>query len=113
MQSSGSYEVGAASGRHEELVYDAARKAAARLVPLLAVSYLFNYIDRTNVGLAALTMNQALGLSATQFGVASSAFYLGYVLLEVPSNLALRRVGARRCLGGGVLPGCDPLIECE
>ena len=43
-------------------------------------------------------MDQALGLTATQFGVAAGAFYIGYVLLEVPSNLVLRRVGARRWL---------------
>jgi MFS transporter, ACS family, tartrate transporter len=76
----------------------ASTRAAWRLIPLLAAGYLVSYIDRTNVGFAALTMNQALGLSATQFGFAAGVFYVGYVLLEVPSNLALRRFGARRWL---------------
>lgn len=98
MQSSANHATAAASVRHEELVCQGARKATARLLPLLAVGYLVSYMDRTNIGFAALTMNQALGLTATQFGVAAGAFYIGYVLLEVPSNLVLRRVGARRWL---------------
>ena len=73
-------------------------KAARRLIPLLALGYLISYIDRANVGFAALTMNKELGLSATQFGFAAGMFYVGYVLCELPSNLALRRVGARRWL---------------
>ena len=75
-----------------------ARKTAIRLLPLLLIGYLVSYIDRTNLGFAALTMNQALGLTATQFGIVAGAFYVGYVLLEVPSNLVLQRVGARRWL---------------
>jgi MFS family permease len=75
-----------------------ARKATIRLLPLLLIGYLVSYIDRTNVAFAALTMNQELGLTATQFGIAGGAFYVGYVLLEVPSNLVLQRVGARRWL---------------
>jgi MFS transporter, ACS family, tartrate transporter len=98
MQSFASHATAAASVGQEELVRAGARKATARLLPLLAVGYLVSYIDRTNIGFAALTMNQALGLTATQFGVAAGAFYIGYVLLEVPSNLVLRRVGARRWL---------------
>src|SRR5215470_5643819 len=76
-----------------------ARKAAIRLLPLLLIGYLVSYIDRTNVGFAALTMNQALGLTATQFGLGSGLFFfLGYCFLEVPSNVALFRFGARRWL---------------
>ena len=75
-----------------------ARKATIRLLPLLLIGYLVSYIDRTNVAFAALTMYQELGLTATQFGIAGGAFYVGYVLLEVPSNLVLQRVGARRWL---------------
>ena len=76
----------------------ACRKAAWRLVPLLALAYFVNYLDRTNVGFAALTMNRDLGLSAAQFGLAAGIFYVGYCLFEVPSNLALYRYGARRWL---------------
>src|SRR5450432_2220785 len=76
----------------------AVRKAAWHLIPLLAVGYIVSYIDRSNVGFAALTMNRDLSLSATQFGFAAGTFYFGYCLFEVPSNLALRRFGARRLL---------------
>lgn len=76
----------------------ASRKNLLRLVPLLAIGYFFNYIDRTNIGFAALTMNHDLGLTNTQFGAAAGMFFIGYCLLEVPSNLALYRFGARRWL---------------
>ena len=76
----------------------AVHKNLIRIVPLLAVAYFFNYIDRTNVGFAALTMNRDLGLTNAEFGSAAGAFFLGYCLLEVPSNLALYRFGARRWL---------------
>jgi len=64
-------------------------------MPILTISYILNYLDRTNVSFAALTMNEAIGLTATQFGVGAGIFFLGYCLLEVPSNLVLYRVGAR------------------
>ena len=64
-------------------------------MPILIVSYVFNYLDRNNVGFAALTMNQAIGLTATQFGFGAGVFFVGYCLLEIPSNIALYRVGAR------------------
>ncbi|HEX3756315.1 MAG TPA: MFS transporter [Rhizomicrobium sp.] len=70
-------------------------KAAWRLVPFLMLLYFISFLDRVNIGFAALTMNKALGLSASVFGLASGLFFLGYFLLEVPSNLVLRRVGAR------------------
>src|SRR3954454_14102125 len=76
----------------------AVHKNLIRIVPLLAVAYFFNYIDRTNVGFAALTMNRDLGLSNAEFGAAAGMFFIGYCLLEVPSNLALYRFGARRWL---------------
>src|ERR1700731_4768894 len=74
------------------------RKAALRFVPLLTIAYLFNYLDRTSLGFAALTMNKQLGLSASQFGLAAGILFLGYCLFEVPSNLLLYRFGARRWL---------------
>lgn len=82
----------------EALQKSACRKAAIRLIPLLAIAYFFNYLDRTNVGFASLTMNEDLGLTASQFGFAAGIFYIGYCLFEVPSNLALYRFGARRWL---------------
>ena len=74
------------------------RKAAIRFLPLLTIAYLFNYLDRTCIGFAALTMNKDIGLSATQFGFGAGIFFLGYCACEIPSNLALFRFGARRWL---------------
>jgi MFS family permease len=80
------------------VLQSATRKAALRFVPLLTIAYLFNYLDRTSLGFAALTMNKDLGLSPGQFGLAAGIFFLGYSLFEVPSNLMLYRFGARRWL---------------
>jgi ACS family tartrate transporter-like MFS transporter len=71
------------------------RKNAWRLLPLLTVAYIINYLDRTNISFAALTMNKDLGLSATQYGRGAGIFFLSYCLFEIPSNLALYRFGAR------------------
>jgi MFS transporter, ACS family, tartrate transporter len=86
------------SSEPEVVLQSATRKAALRFVPLLTIAYLFNYLDRTSLGFAALTMNKQLGLSAGQFGLAAGIFFLGYSLFEVPSNLMLYRFGARRWL---------------
>src|ERR1700683_1973246 len=72
------------------------RKAYFRLVPYCFLLYILCYIDRINVSFAALTMNTDLGLSAHIYGLAAGAFYWGYCLLEVPSNIILEKVGARR-----------------
>src|SRR5215471_1894163 len=66
-----------------------------RLVPLLFLMMFFNYVDRVNVGFAALRMNQELGFSPTIYGTGAAIFFWGYVLLQVPSNLVVYRVGAR------------------
>ena len=71
------------------------RKVWWRLVPFLFVLYIFNYLDRINIGFAALSMNKDLVLTATTFGFANSIFYVGYVACEIPSNLLLVRYGAR------------------
>jgi MFS family permease len=77
----------------------AIRKVVIRLVPFVALMFFINYLDRTAIGFAAPNgMNESLGLSAAQFGFASGVFFIGYILLEVPSNLALHRFGARRWL---------------
>lgn len=72
------------------------RKIAWRLVPLLSVGYLINALDRFNISFAALTMNKALGLSATAYGLGAGAFFWSYVLFQVPANMVLTRLGARR-----------------
>ena len=74
---------------------DTVRKIAWRLMPLLVFCYFIAILDRANVGVAALTMNHDLGLNASAFGLAAGVFFIPYVLLELPSNLALARFGAR------------------
>src|SRR3954453_20234882 len=76
----------------------ALRKNAWRLLPSLAFASFVHYMDRTNIAFAALSMNRALGLTAAEFGSAASIFYFGYVLVSVPSSLAVYRYGARRWL---------------
>jgi ACS family tartrate transporter-like MFS transporter len=72
------------------------RKVTFRLIPFLFVLYIVAWLDRVNVGFAALQMNSDLGFSSAAFGFGSGVFFLGYCLFEVPSNLVLHRVGARR-----------------
>src|SRR3954468_21220256 len=72
------------------------RKVSTRLLPVLFVLYIAAFLDRTNVGLASLQMNKDLGLSATAYGFGAGVFFIGYGLFEIPSNLLLARVGARR-----------------
>ena len=77
----------------------AIRKVAMRLVPFVAVMFFINYLDRTAISFAGPNgMNQDLGLTAAQFGFASGIFFAGYILLEIPSNMALYKFGARRWL---------------
>jgi ACS family tartrate transporter-like MFS transporter len=78
------------------LLKSAIRRAAWRIIPFVGLGYLINFMDRTSVGYAALQMNQQLGLTATEFGWGAGLFFVTYCLLEVPSNLAMRRFGARR-----------------
>lgn len=75
------------------------RKVSRRLLGFLFLLFLFSFLDRINVGFAALTMSQDLGLTSTMFGMASTVFYLTYVLCGVPSNLMLVKFGARRWIG--------------
>lgn len=70
-------------------------KIAWRLIPFMGLIYVVNFLDRVNVGFAALTMNRDLGLGAEAFGVGAGIFFLGYFFFEVPSNVILERVGAR------------------
>ena len=73
----------------------ALRKAAWRLIPFMGLLYFVAFLDRVNIGFAALTMNADLGLTPHMFGFASGIFFIGYVLFEVPSNIVMERVGAR------------------
>jgi ACS family tartrate transporter-like MFS transporter len=71
------------------------RKITLRIVPFVMLLYFIAFIDRVNIGFAALTMNKDLGFSPSVFGVGAGIFFLGYFLFEVPSNLVLDKVGAR------------------
>ncbi len=97
-----------------DLEFQVMRKVAWRLVPLVSFAYLINVLDRFNISFAALTMNKALGLSATAYGLGAGAFFWSYVLFQFPANMILARIGARRwimfivffwgvCSAGGAL----------
>jgi ACS family tartrate transporter-like MFS transporter len=93
-------------------------KVWRRLVPFLVLCFFVAYLDRVNVGFAALTMNRDLGLSATAYGFGAGIFFLTYSLFEVPSNLLLERVGARRwiariMLTWGLISGATAFIGGE
>src|SRR5579862_8064179 len=86
-----------------------------RLVPFLILCCFVAYLDRVNVGFAALTMNQDLGLSPLAYAWGAGIFFIGYFLFEVPSNVILDRVGARRwmariMISWGVLAAATALV---
>ncbi|HZG19436.1 MAG TPA: MFS transporter [Herbaspirillum sp.] len=71
------------------------KKVLRRLIPFILLCYVVSYLDRINVGFAALTMNKDLGLTPAQFGLGAGLFFIGYFFFEIPSNLALHKFGAR------------------
>ena len=75
------------------------RKVTWRLIPFLVLAYLLNFIDRVNLGFAALQMNRDLGFSATAFGYGAGILFIGYLVFGIPSNVGLQKYGARRWLG--------------
>ena len=79
----------------EDHVKSAVSKASRRLIPLLCLCYAINFLDRVNVGFAGLAMNEDLGFTPEVFGFGAGIFFVGYILFEIPSNLALARFGAR------------------
>jgi ACS family tartrate transporter-like MFS transporter len=102
----------------EPLEHRTIAKVSARLIPFLILCYFVAYLDRVNVGFAALTMNKDLGLSASAFGFGAGIFFLAYFLFEVPSNLFLERVGARKWIARimftwGVISGATAFIGGE
>lgn len=105
-------------GTSAELERRTVRRVALRLLPFLGLLYFVNYLDRTNIGFAKLTMSDDLGLTQTAFGLASGIFFVGYLLLEVPSNLALHRFGARRWIARimitwGIVAGAMAFVPNE
>lgn len=79
-----------------DLEQETIRRVSLRLIPFLFILYLFNFLDRTNVALAALQMNRDLRFSSTAFGLGAGIFFVSYAAFEIPSNIILVRVGARR-----------------
>ena len=75
------------------------RKVSRHLLGFLFVLFVFSFLDRINIGFAGLTMMQDLGLSGTQFGFATTLFYIAYIACSIPSNIVLARIGARRWIG--------------
>ncbi|KDB07169.1 major facilitator superfamily MFS_1 [Burkholderia sp. lig30] len=75
-------------------------KVSRRLLGFLFVLFFFSFLDRINIGFAALTMMKDLGLSGVQFGLATTLFYVAYIACGVPGNLVLARIGARRWIAG-------------
>ncbi|WP_405751902.1 MFS transporter [Streptomyces sp. NBC_01411] len=94
---------------------DTMNRVVRRLMPLIVICYLVAYIDRSNLSVAALTMNDAIGLTAAQFGLGASLFFATYVVFEVPSNVLLAKLGARRwiariMISWGIVSGCMALV---
>ncbi|MEH7148525.1 MFS transporter, partial [Priestia megaterium] len=71
------------------------RKVTRRIIPFLFLLYIISYLDRANVGYAALEMNEALGLTSKMFGLVTGIFFIGYFIFEVPSNILMQKFGAR------------------
>lgn len=92
------------------------RKVTFRIVPFIMLLYFIAFVDRVNIGFAALTMNEDLGFSSTVFGVGAGIFFLGYFLFEIPSNLILNKVGARIWIARvmitwGIVSGCMAFVQ--
>jgi MFS transporter, ACS family, tartrate transporter len=90
-------------------------RVGRRLLPMLIACYFVAYLDRVNVGFASLTMNKALGFSSAVYGFGGGIFFLGYFIFEVPSNLLLSKIGARRWIARilvtwGIISGCMALV---
>jgi ACS family tartrate transporter-like MFS transporter len=91
-------------------------KCAWRLIPFMMALYVVNYLDRVNVGFAALTMNADLGLSPRAYGFSAGFFFAGYILFQVPASVVLERIGARRAIffmltAWGAISACTALIQ--
>src|ERR1700733_2696985 len=70
------------------------------ILPLLSCIFVLNYLDRVNIGFAALRMNADIGLTSEIFGLGASVLFVGYIMLEIPAGLIMQRIGARNFLAG-------------
>src|SRR5580704_2022567 len=99
-----------------ELAHRTLARVSRRLIPFLFTLYVFAYLDRVNIGYAALFIRRELHFSNTVYGTGAGLFFLSYALFEVPSNLILLRVGPRRWIGllmmiWGVISASMPLVR--
>lgn len=97
----------------EERTY---KKVIWRLMPFLFMCYIFAYVDRVNVGFAGLDMKKDLGMNDAVFGVGSGIFFIGYLFFQIPCNLALQKIGAKRWLGPimivwGLVSACTMFVR--
>jgi ACS family tartrate transporter-like MFS transporter len=100
----------------EDLQPRTMRKVAARLIPVLLVLYVIAYLDRVNVSFAQDKLQEDLGFSGAVYGFGAGVFFIGYFFLEVPSNLALHRFGARKWMARimitwGIISACTALVQ--
>src|SRR4051812_6690148 len=87
-----------------------------RLIPFLCLLFIINYLDRTNVAMAKLQMQRDTRISEAAYGFGAGLFFIGYFIFEVPSNLILERVGARRwiariMISWGIISGCMMFVR--
>src|SRR6187397_1518753 len=88
--------VASATAAKSEIEASTIRTISVRLIPFLVLAYFFSYLDRVNLGFAALTMNAELKFTPLIFSWGAGIFFIGYFIFEVPSNLALEKFGASR-----------------
>jgi len=94
------------------------RRITWRIIPFVIACYFMSFLNRVNIGFAALTMNKDLGLTSEMFGLAAGIFFVGYILFGVPSNLLLNRIGARgmvsvMMVAWGVVSGATAFVRGE
>jgi MFS family permease len=100
----------------DEIGASTVKRVTTILIPFLMICYLVSFIDRVNVGFAAFQMNKDVGLTPAVFGLGGGLFFVSYFLFEVPSNLAMKKFGARRwiariMLSWGVISACTALVS--
>ena len=106
----------AAVSAKSEIETSTIRAISWRLIPFLVLAYFLSYLDRVNLGFAALTMNAELKFSPTVFSWGAGIFFIGYFIFEVPSNLALEKFGASRWIARimvtwGIISACMALVS--
>jgi sugar phosphate permease len=110
--SADSLESGSSASARERALY---LRVTLRIVPLLFVCYVVAFLDRINVGFAKLQMQDALGFSDSVYGLGAGIFFLSYCLLEVPSAMLLRRMGAKKTIARimicwGIVGACSAFV---